>query len=160
MKTSKSGTHRILAVASGGGHWIQLLRLRPAFSGLNVSYASVGSSGRADIDPAPYFSIPDANRSQKLRLLVLTARLAWILLRVRPHSIVTTGAAPGYLAIRLGKVMGARTLFLDSMANAERLSLSANLAERHADLLLTQWPHLAKLPGPQFRGSVINQTPV
>ena len=28
---------KILAIASGGGHWIQLLRLRPAFSGADVT---------------------------------------------------------------------------------------------------------------------------
>ena len=31
----------------------------------------------------------------------------------------------------------------------------AHLAERHADLLLTQWPHLSKRDGAKFRGSVV-----
>ena len=48
-----------------------------------------------------------------------------------------------------------RTLFLDSIANAEELSLSANLAKRHCDLVLTQWPHLAEQDGPRYRGSVV-----
>jgi len=145
----------VLAVASGGGHWVQLMRLRPSFSGLKVSYATVDPTSRADVDYAPFYSIPDANRDQKFRLILLIIRLAWIILRVRPNAIVTTGAAPGYLAIRLGKFIGSRTLFLDSMANAEKLSLSAALAERHADLLLTQWQHLEKKGGAQFRGSVV-----
>ena len=155
MLNKSPRSRRMLAVASGGGHWIQLLRLRPAFAGINVTYATVDATSRGDVEPAPFYRIPDANRSQKLKLVVLLIRLAWVLLRVRPQAIVTTGAAPGYLAIRIGKMLGAKTLFLDSMANAERLSLSANLAERHADLLLTQWPHLAKQDGPQFRGSVV-----
>ena len=83
---------RVLAIASGGGHWIQLLRLRPAFSGLNVSYATVDSTSRGDIEPSPFYRIPDANRTQKFRLMLLLMRLAWILLRVRPQAIVTTGA--------------------------------------------------------------------
>lgn len=41
-------THRkspvILAVASGGGHWIQLLRLAPAFAGADVHYATTDPS--------------------------------------------------------------------------------------------------------------------
>ena len=52
-------------------------------------------------------------------------------------------------------MLGARTLFLDSIANAEELSLSANLARRHCDLVLTQWPHLAEGDGPGYRGSVL-----
>jgi UDP-N-acetylglucosamine:LPS N-acetylglucosamine transferase len=155
MTTKNTGKFRVLAVASGGGHWVQLMRLRPSFLGHKVSFATVDRSNRADVDCAPFYCIPDANRDQKFRLLLLLVRLAWIILRVRPNAIVTTGAAPGYLAIRLGKLIGSRTLFLDSMANAEKLSLSATLAERHTDLLLTQWQHLEKKSGAQYRGSVV-----
>ena len=155
MMKIKPKQTRVLAVASGGGHWVQLMRLRASFAGHRVSYATVDASHRADVTPAAFYRIPDANRTQKVRLLLLLVRLAWIMIRVRPQTIVTTGAAPGYLAIRIGKVFGARTLFLDSMANAEKLSLSAHLAERHADLLLTQWQHLARQDGPKYRGSVI-----
>jgi hypothetical protein len=55
----------------------------------------------------------------------------------------------------MGRLLGARTLFIDSIANAERLSLSGHLACRHANLMLTQWPHLASNEGPQYRGSVL-----
>ena len=155
MLIKNSRSFRVLAVASGGGHWVQLMRLRPSFSGHKVSYATVDSSNRVDVDYAPFYRIPDANRDQKFMLVLLLLRLAWIVVRVRPNAIVTTGAAPGYLAIRLGKLIGCRTLFLDSMANAEKLSLSATLSERHADLLLTQWEHLEKKGGAQYRGSVL-----
>jgi len=36
--------------------------------------------------------------------------------------IVSTGAAPGYFAIVLGRLFGARTIWIDSMANIENLS--------------------------------------
>jgi hypothetical protein len=38
---STTSTKTILAIASGGGHWIQLLRLKSAFEGHRVIYASV-----------------------------------------------------------------------------------------------------------------------
>lgn len=148
-------TTRILAVSSGGGHWVQMLRLRPAFEGKHVTYASVGTSRASDVAPAPYHAIPDANRAQKIKLLWLLTKLFWLVLRVRPDVVISTGAAPGYFAVRMGRMLGARTLFLDSIANAEELSLSANLARRHCDLVLTQWPHLADADGPGYRGSVL-----
>ena len=153
--TSKEKKTRILAVSSGGGHWIQLLRLRPAFAGTDVVFVSVGESRAAEVAPAPYRSIPDANRAQKIKLLWLLCRLFWLVARLRPDVVISTGAAPGYFAVRIGRMMGARTLFLDSIANAEELSLSANLAKRHCDLVLTQWPHLADHDRPSYRGSVI-----
>jgi UDP-N-acetylglucosamine:LPS N-acetylglucosamine transferase len=147
--------NRILAVSSGGGHWVQMLRLRPAFAGTEVRYASVGANRAADVAPAPYHPIPDANRAQKLKLLWLLFRLTWLVLRLRPDIVISTGAAPGYVAVRIGRMLRARTLFLDSIANAEELSLSANLARRHCDLVLTQWPHLAEGDSPGYRGSVL-----
>jgi UDP-N-acetylglucosamine:LPS N-acetylglucosamine transferase len=153
--TNKEKKTRVLAVSSGGGHWIQLLRLRPAFAGTDVVFASVGESRAADVAPALYRSIPDANRAQKIKLLWLLLRLFWLVVRLRPDVVISTGAAPGYFAVRIGRMMGARTLFLDSIANAEELSLSANLAKRHCDLVLTQWPHLADHDRPGYRGSVI-----
>jgi UDP-N-acetylglucosamine:LPS N-acetylglucosamine transferase len=97
----------------------------------------------------------EANRWQKARLLRQAWQLVSILRRVRPDAIVTTGAAPGYLAIRLGRLFGARGCWIDSIANPEELSLSGQRVGPHADLWLTQWPELARPDGPQYRGSVL-----
>jgi len=152
---SKPTRPKILAIASGGGHWIQLLRLRPAFVGADLSYASVDPALAADVPGHAFYRFPDANREHKLALLRQILAIAWILIRVRPRFIVSTGASCGYVAIRLGRLLCARTLYIDSIANAERLSLSGHLACRHADLMLTQWPHLAGPKGPQYKGSVL-----
>ncbi|MCA8965228.1 MAG: UDP-N-acetylglucosamine--LPS N-acetylglucosamine transferase [Planctomycetes bacterium] len=146
---------RVLALSSGGGHWIELLRLRPAFAGAELHFASVNEDYRADVADARFHRIPDATRWNKLALLRLLWRLLWLLLRVRPDVIVTTGAAPGYLAIRLGRLLRARTIWLDSIANVDELSLSGRMAGKHADLWLTQWEHLATPEGPQFQGAVL-----
>jgi len=76
-------------------------------------------------------------------------------LRYRPDVIITTGAAPGYFALRFGKLIGARTIWIDSMANAEELSKSGQEVRKYADLWLTQWEHLAQSDGPQFMGKVL-----
>ena len=152
---TKSTHPRILALASGGGHWIQLLRLRPAFVGADLSYASVNAELAADVPEHRFYRFPDANREHKLALLAQVLAIAWILLRVRPDVIISTGASCGYVAIRLGRWLGARTLFIDSIANAERLSLSGHMACRHANLTLTQWLHLAESRGAQYKGSVL-----
>lgn len=155
---------RILAVASGGGHWIQLLRLRPAWDGMQVTYVATKpgletellADARTRGQPAPdVIVVPEANRWQKLRLLRLLLKLAWIILTRRPDTIVTTGAAPGYFALRLGRMLGARTIWIDSIANAREMSLSGRLARSHADLWLSQWPDVAEAEGARFEGAVL-----
>ncbi len=94
---------RVLAVASGGGHWVQLMRLRPAFAGAEVHYATVDRSAAAAVAPAPVHVYPDANKDTPVRLMLAALRLALIVLRVRPDVVVSTGAAGGYLAIRFAR---------------------------------------------------------
>ena len=147
---------KLLAVSSGGGHWVQLLRLRPAFEGCDVTYATVARSYISDLEPhAQFRTFPDASMWHKHRLLLCAARIALIVLVERPDVIVSTGAAPGYFAVRLGALLGMRTIWVDSVANAEQLSLSGREAGKHVDHWITQWPHLAGSTGPFYHGSVL-----
>jgi UDP-N-acetylglucosamine:LPS N-acetylglucosamine transferase len=76
--------------------------------------------------------------------------------RERPDVVITTGSAPCLFALGLArKLFGARTIWIDSVANAEKLSSSGAQARRVADVWLTQWEHLAKPDGPQYWGSVL-----
>ena len=146
---------RILAIASGGGHWVQLLRLQPAFAGAHVAYVTTNRASRIEIGSAPFYVVNDATRWNKFALIRLAARMLWITLRQRPDVVVTTGAAPGYFGVLFGRLLGARTAWIDSMANVERLSLSGRKAGRWANLWLTQWPSLAAPGGPRFEGAVL-----
>lgn len=146
----------MLAISSGGGHWVQLLRLRPAFEDCQVTFATVSASYRSDLPAGTRFrTVPDASMWNKGRLLLCALRVLWLLLRERPDVIVSTGAAPGYFAVRIGGFLRARTIWIDSMANAEQLSLSGREAGKHVDHWLTQWPHLAAKNGPYYFGSVL-----
>jgi hypothetical protein len=153
--SSNRNRKKLLAVASGGGHWVQLLRLEPAFVDCEVVFVTVGPAYRADVQDRKFYWVPDATRHTLVRLIRATLGILWIICKERPDVILSTGAAPGYVAIRLGKVFGARTVWVDSIANAEQLSMSGAMAGRCADLWLTQWPHLAKQNGPHYRGAVL-----
>jgi UDP-N-acetylglucosamine:LPS N-acetylglucosamine transferase len=155
---------RVVAVASAGGHFTQLFRLRPAWDGCEVTYVTTIGGYEADVvaDAAErgearpgYVVVPDANRWQKLRVLYLAVRLAVLVVRLRPSAVISTGAAPGLLALGIGRLLGARTVWIDSIANAAELSLSGRLARRHANLWLTQWSELARDGGPAFEGAVL-----
>lgn len=155
---------KLMVVASAGGHWVQLMRMRKAWDGLQVTYVStesgladvVNNMARAEGNPTPEFAaVTDANLKKKVQLLRQLAEVFVMVLRHRPDVIISTGAAPGYFALRFGKLIGARTIWVDSMANAEQLSKSGKEVCKHADLWLTQWEHLAHPEGPHFIGRVL-----
>jgi len=120
-----------------------------------VTYVTVDRSYAADLDGEPLRVVNDATRWNKFGVALLALRMLAIVIRIRPDVVISTGAAPGFFALKFGKLLGARTIWLDSVANVERMSMSGELAGRHADLYLTQWEQLAADGGPVFRGSVL-----
>ena len=152
---SRGRRPKLLAVSSGGGHWIQLMRIKHAFEDCLVTFVTVHDSYRNQVADHNFYVVNDTNRRDKIGLLRAARKLAWIIWTEKPDIVISTGAAPGYFALRLGRLMGARTIWLDSIANVEELSMSGSWIGRSADLWLTQWPHLARPEGPHYAGAVL-----
>ncbi len=152
---ARLGRKRVLGVSSGGGHWVELIRLAPAFEGYDVAFATVSDAYRSEAGSARFYTFRDVTRWDVLLWPQAFVKLAWILWRERPDVVISTGALPGFFALRLARWFGARTVWLDSIANVEELSMSGQKIGKHADLWLTQWPHLARAHGPYYRGTVL-----
>ena len=145
---------RILAISSSGGHWIQLNRLRPFLESFETVYASTDES-LGEVLNEKFYSLKDASMWDKPALAILAFQVFWLLLKVRPDVIVSTGAAPGFFALFFGKILMRKTIWIDSMANADEMSLAGKKIRPFADLWLTQWEDLAKPDGPSYRGQVL-----
>ena len=81
--------------------------------------------------------------------------VAEIILRVRPHVVVSTGALPGLVALIVARMFRARTIWIDSIANTEEMSLSGRLSRPFAGLWLTQWPDVSRKTGAIYAGAVL-----
>jgi len=155
QQDAQSKPHRILAVASGGGHWVQLLRMMPAFEGNELVFASTMPSLRGEVADHRFYNVPDANRRRPITMLRLMAKMLWIVAKERPDYVISTGAAPGYMSILFGRLLGAQTIWVDSIANVEELSMSGKMAGSFVTVWLTQWPHLQTPEGPACYGGVL-----
>ena len=144
----------ILAVASGGGHFVQLKKIMSSFDVEDVIYYS--TIDKPVLPPnAAYRKIPDGNMSSKTSLIYCFIVLVFKIMYLRPKVIISTGAAPGFLALLVGKLIGAKTIWIDSIANAESLSLAGQKSKWVADFWYTQWPELANADGPEYIGAVL-----
>ena len=146
---------RVLAVSSSGGHWEQLMLLREAFADCEVVYATTlsGLAERSGVGEATI--IPDFNAQKPVKTLLSLWSIFKLVLGSKADAIVSTGAAPGFVALTIGRVMGKHTIWIDSIANSERLSMSGSMIRRIAHLRLTQWEHLARPEGPLYAGAVL-----
>lgn len=147
---------RVLAIASGGGHWIELRRLMPAFDGMDVAYASIYPDYAQDVPDNKFYSFCDFNRFNKMNIFKLLFQISYILIKERPTAVITTGSAPALLALALAKTfLRSKTIWIDSIANCEKLSTSGSIARYVADEWLTQWAHLVTPGGPSYWGDVL-----
>ncbi len=147
---------RVMAVASCGGHWVQLRKLSTVLEKGDIVYVTVSEDYRQEVDGARFYAVCDANLSEKLKILKLAFQMLVVVIREHPDVVISTGAAPGFFALFWAKLLfSSRTVWLDSIANSERLSASGRHAGRFADLWLTQWKHLRSNDGPRYEGAIL-----
>ena len=138
----------VLAVASKGGHWRQLMAMSAAFDAYDVKFAST-------CPELGNYTLSECSRSRWWSGFVTVAQLIYIMARLRPDVVLSTGALPGFLALIVARVFGARTVWVDSIANAEQMSLSGRLSKPIAELWLTQWPRVSARTGATYAGAVL-----
>ncbi|BDI59490.1 glucuronosyltransferase [Qipengyuania nanhaisediminis] len=146
---------KVLAVASTGGHWEQLMLLRETLDKFDTRYATTDARAARQRHIEDAVIVPDCNLDRPLATLWCALVSLWTVVRIRPQRIISTGAAPGLLMICAGRLVGAKTLWIDSVANGERLSLSGRLAMRISHQCLTQWEHLSHETGAGYAGAVL-----
>ena len=123
----------------------QLLRLRDAYAPYPHFYLTTSETFSGDSAAGVRsYVVGEANRQQPLRLLRVLFNVVRVVLEERPSVVLSTGAAPGCLACLVARCIGARIVWVDSIANVERLSLSGRIVRPFADLVLTQWPEVAE----------------
>ena len=135
----------------------QLLLLRPVWERQNVACVSTGQVVREKLEAmGRTYIVSECNRKHPLKAFGVMWKCLRIVLREKPDVVLSTGAAPGFLVCFWGKLFGARIIWVDSIANTERLSMSGRMVRVFSDLILSQWSDVAvKYPNVEYAGEVI-----
>lgn len=149
---SEANSRSVLYVCSPGGHAVELGELisaeSPQVRGLLVC------DGRPQRVLGVDCQVDDCNRDTPWRVVLSVLQMAAALYRMKPAIIVSTGAAPGAIAILLGRLLGCRGVWVDSLASADRISMSGRLCKPFCEKFFVQWPHLAG-NGAEFHGTIL-----
>ncbi len=129
--------------------------LRPTLEHYNVQYVTPDMSLAVQHGILTAERLPDCNRTKPLRALYRSVRAVWIILKHQPHVVISTRAAPGFMCLLVGRLLGARTLWIDSVANIEELSMCGNFSMTVAHQCWVQWEDLATGKGSRNCGSVL-----
>jgi UDP-N-acetylglucosamine:LPS N-acetylglucosamine transferase len=148
---------RICLAASGGGHANQLLKLSESWKRYETFCITTTDVVREKLQQYGKVCVTgECNRQHPIRVSKVLLRCIRAVLRERPDVVISTGAAVGCIVCFLGKLLGAKVIWIDSITNVERISLSGRMVRYIADLFLVQWPELAKqYKNVEYIGAVI-----
>jgi UDP-N-acetylglucosamine:LPS N-acetylglucosamine transferase len=148
---------RCLLVASSGGHLFQLFQLRDGFADHERHWVTFDTDDAQSLlhgDSVTWAHHPtNRNIPNLLRNVVLAVRE---LRRLRPATIVTTGAGVAVPFCWVGRLMGARIVYIESFARVSEPSLTGKLVHPVAHEFYVQWPgmqgHFKKA---RYRGALV-----
>jgi UDP-N-acetylglucosamine:LPS N-acetylglucosamine transferase len=148
---------RICLAASAGGHISQLLKLTESWNGHETFCVTTTEVVRDKLSRfGAVYVVGECNRQHLLHVVKVLMRCIKIMVKEKPDVVLSTGAAAGCLLCLLGKILGAKVIWIDSITNVERISLSGRMVRYVADLFLVQWPELAgQYKKVEFVGTVI-----
>ena len=148
-------------MASGGGHFQELCGLADLAERYDHILISTDVN-KALAHACPFrhvYQIDEVGQGQwkgsPFRILGTFWKVLRILRRERPGLVISTGAGiavPGFLA---AKLLGIRTVYIESYARVESLSLAGRVCYHLADRFLVQHACLAsRLPRAVYAGAV------
>jgi UDP-N-acetylglucosamine:LPS N-acetylglucosamine transferase len=102
------------------------------------------------------YVVGECNRQHLLLVIHVLLRCIKIIIKERPGTVISTGAAAGCMICFLAKLFGAKIIWIDSITNVEKISLSGRMVRYIADLFLVQWPELlSKYKNVEYAGTLI-----
>ena len=139
---------KICIGASAGGHLNQLLNLLEASSQWpqrpSFCITTLQQLAEKLEDHGPTYVIGECNRLHPFKTVIIFFRSLKIVYKERPDVVITTGSLPLALVCLSAKLFGAKVVWIDSIANVDKLSMSGAMVRYFADLFITQWPELTK----------------
>lgn len=98
-------------------------------------------------------TIPNIVRHNPISWIIGMILSAYIAVREKSDVVITTGAGVVVFFCIFAKLLGAKLIFIESMANIEKPTLTARFLYPFANLFVVQWPDLLKyFPKAKYMG--------
>ncbi len=147
-----------MLAASAGGHISQLLKISEAWSGEDVCFVTTTEVLKTKLEKkAMAFFVGESNREHFFKTILVFFRCLSIILKTKPEVVISTGALHGCLLCYMAKcIFRSKVVWIDSITNTERPSLSGRLVYPVSDLFILQWQNLLeKYPKAEYYGTII-----
>lgn len=142
---------KVCLPTSSGGHLTQLMQLKPFWGAHDrfwVTFDKEDANSKLAGERVYHCYYP-TNRNIP-NLLRNTALAVKVLRKERPDVIITTGAAVAIPFFFVGKILGAKTVYIEVIDRINTPTLSGKICRPMTDLFVVQWPEMEQV----YKGSV------
>ena len=148
----------ILLVCSTGGHLLQLVALRGAWESFSHVWVTFDKSDAQSLLAGERVVHAFGPTNRNVKNFFRNLGLAWrVVGRLRPRVILTTGAGVAVPFAWLGRLRGARVVYVESITRIDAPSLSCRLIAPVTARIYVQWPELeGVVRGSRYVGSVFD----
>ncbi len=137
---------KVCLVGSSGGHLTHLYMLKPFWKDQErfwVTFHKEDACSLLEGEKVYYCHYP-TNRN--LKNLIRNSILAWKLLwRERPELVISSGAAVAVPFFWLGKLFGAKTIYIEVFDRIDKSTLTGKLVYPVTDRFIVQWDEQKKV---------------
>lgn len=144
---------KICLTCSHGGHLTEILQLMEAFEGHEVFFITYEGPRSIGLDKKYIVKNIGFN---PIKLLASIPIITSALLREKPDFIISTGSEIAIPVFYIGKLMGIKTIFIESLCRVKEPSATGKIVYPVTNIFLVQWKPLLNKYGSkaQYKGSV------
>lgn len=148
---------KICFAASSGGHLEEISKLKA----LTDSYESFLFTEKGEFEVSGFcdkvYYVHQMNRKELFCIFCLPfliGKSIFVLWKENPDCIISTGALATFPICVIGKIMGKKVIYIESLARVTHISKTGQLMKNIADLFIVQWKDLLKLvPSARYIGN-------
>lgn len=146
---------KIALVCSHGGHLTEILEMKDAYEGQDAFFITYDDE-RTKILPHRAYRLTNIGTSKK-EMFISSVKILGILLREKPSIVISTGSEIAIPSIILAKLLGIKTIFIESVCRVNSKSGTGKIVYWFSDVFLVQWPQLCNVYGrrAQYHGSIL-----
>lgn len=139
---------KICFAASSGGHYEQILMLRPLMEKYDSFIITEKTLYKVKSKGEKMYYLLQVNRKEKTfipRMIINTLRSVSIYIKERPDVVICTGALATIPICLISKLMGKKLIYIESFAKVTTATQTGKLMYRFADRFYVQWPQMLEI---------------
>lgn len=149
---------KICFTASSGGHFEQLMMLKPLMYNYESFIMTEKTQYSTSDNSVKQYYLSQINRKEltfAFKMIINIVKSLNIFLKEKPDVVISTGVLATIPMCLIAKIFGKKLIYIESFAKINSPTLTGKLLYKYADQFYIQWEELRKFyPNAIYKGGI------